>query len=227
MISLGIADDDALVRRTLSELLDAQDDFTVAWSASDGQEALDLLHSAEQPPVDALLLDNKMPRVDGLVVAQTLQAEGYEIAVLILTNYIADDVIDRAMAAGVRGFIAKEDSIATMAGAIRQAVGGNIILSPASFAVLGERLAQSVPISNTATHAAIPQPAALVPDVMLSPRECEVLNLMVDALSNKQIARCLGISEATVKTHVSTVIAKLGVQDRVAAVVYAVRRGLA
>lgn len=225
MITIALADDDALVRRTLTELLDVQDGITVAWAARDGQEALDKVRDPDQPQVQALLLDVQMPGLDGISVAETLHAESPEIAVLILTTFMADPIVDRAMAAGVRGFIAKEDPIASIAGAIQQAVDGNMVLSPTSSAILGQRLS-----GPTAPGGGSPvprlQPVALEHGVTLSSREMEVLALMVEAMSNKQIARRLGISEATVKTHVSTLIAKLGVQDRVSAAVYALRHGI-
>ena len=135
---------------------------------------------------------------------------------------MADDVLNRALAAGVRGFIAKEDPVATLADTIRNVAAGNMVLSPASSAIIGGWSAPAAP-------AAAPSPdtaAVLPPGVSLSPRESEVLVLMVEALSNKQIATRLGLSETTVKTHVSALIAKLGVQDRVGAVVYALRNGL-
>ena len=140
MITIALADDDALVRRTLTELLDAQDGITVAWAARDGQEALDKVRDPDQPRLQALLLDVQMPGLDGISVAETLHAESPEIAVLILTTFMADPIVDRAMAAGVRGFIAKEDPIASIAGAIQQAVDGNMVLSPTSSAILGQRL---------------------------------------------------------------------------------------
>ena len=222
MISVGLADDDALVRNTLAELLATTEDIRVAWTARDGREALDLLRSPDEPAVQVLLLDVQMPRMDGISLAETLRTERPEISVLILTTFVADGVLNRALAAGVRGFIAKEDPVATLADTIRNVAAGNMVLSPASSAIIGGWSAPAAP-------AAAPSPdtaAVLPPGVSLSPRESEVLVLMVEALSNKQIATRLSLSETTVKTHVSALIAKLGVQDRVGAVVYALRNGL-
>ena len=163
-----------------------------------------------------------MPRMDGITLAQKVREDYPEVGVLILTTFVADGVLNRALAAGVRGFIAKEDRVTNMADTIRNVAAGNTVLSPASSAIIGGW-------SAPATPAAAPSPdvpEALPPGVTLSPRESEVLVLMVEALSNKQIATRLGLSETTVKTHVSALIGKLGVQDRVGAVVYALRNGL-
>ena len=222
MIHVGLADDDALVRSTLTELLATTEDVRIVWAARDGREALDLLRSPEAPDVQVLLLDVQMPRLDGITLAERLRKERPGIGILILTTFVADDVLNRALAAGVRGFIAKEDPVATLADTIRNVAAGNMVLSPASSAIIGGWSAPAAP-------AAAPSPdtaAVLPPGVSLSPRESEVLVLMVEALSNKQIATRLGLSETTVKTHVSALIAKLGVQDRVGAVVYALRNGL-
>ena len=222
MIQVGLADDDALVRNTLAELLATTEDIRVAWTARDGREALDLLHSPKAPKIQVLLLDVQMPRMDGISLAETLRTERPEINILILTTFVADGVLNRALAAGVRGFIAKEDRVTNMADTIRNVAAGNTVLSPTSSAIIGGW-------SAPATPAAAPSPdvpEALPPGVTLSPRESEVLVLMVEALSNKQIATRLGLSETTVKTHVSALIGKLGVQDRVGAVVYALRNGL-
>ena len=222
MIQVGLADDDALVRNTLAELLATTEDIRVAWTARDGREALDLLHSPKAPKIQVLLLDVQMPRMDGISLAETLRTERPDIGVLILTTFVADGVLNRALAAGVRGFIAKEDRVTNMADTIRNVAAGNMVLSPASSAIIGGWSAPAAP-------AAAPSPdtaAVLPPGVSLSPRESEVLVLMVEALSNKQIATRLGLSETTVKTHVSALIAKLGVQDRVGAVVHALRNRL-
>jgi len=221
MIQVGLADDDALVRNTLAELLATTEDIRVAWTARDGREALDLLRSPDEPAVQVLLLDVQMPRMDGISLAETLRTERPEINILILTTFVADGVLNRALAAGVRGFIAKEDRVTNMADTIRNVAAGNTVLSPASSAIIG---GWSAPTTPAATSPDVSN--ALPPGVTLSPRESEVLVLMVEALSNRQIATRLHLSETTVKTHVSAIIAKLGVQDRVGAVVYALRNGL-
>ena len=221
MIDVGLADDDPLVRRTLTDILNTTEDIRVAWAVRDGQEVLDRLGSGDAA-VEVLLLDIQMPRIDGIALAEILHRERPELSVLILTTFVADGVLNRALAAGVRGFLAKEDRVTNMADTIRNVAAGNTVLSPTSSAIIGGW-------SAPATPAAAPSPdvpEALPPGITMSPRESEVLVLMVEALSNKQIATRLGLSETTVKTHVSALIGKLGVQDRVGAVVYALRNGL-
>ena len=221
MIHVGLADDDALVRSTLTDLLATTEDIRVVWTACDGRKALSLLRSPEAPEVQVLLLDVQMPRLDGMTLAEMLHRERPDLAILILTTFVADGVLNRALAAGVRGFIAKEDRVSTLADTIRSVAAGNTVLSPASSAIIGGWSAPTTP-ATTSPDAS----EALPPGVTLSPRESEVLVLMVEALSNRQIATRLHLSETTVKTHVSAIIAKLGVQDRVGAVVYALRNGL-
>ena len=221
MIRVGLADDDALVRSTLTDLLATTEDIRVVWTACDGRKALGLLRSPEAPEVQVLLLDVQMPHLDGMTLAEMLHRERPDLAILILTTFVADGVLNRALAAGVRGFIAKEDRVSTLADTIRSVAAGNTVLSPASSAIIG---GWSAPTTPAATSPDVSN--ALPPGVTLSPRESEVLVLMVEALSNKQIATRLGLSETTVKTHVSALIGKLGVQDRVGAVVYALRNGL-
>lgn len=221
MIRVGLADDDALVRSTLTDLLATTEDIRVVWTACDGRKALGLLRSPEAPEVQVLLLDVQMPHLDGMTLAEMLHRERPNLAILILTTFVADGVLNRALAAGVRGFIAKEDRVSTLADTIRSVAAGNTVLSPASSAIIG---GWSAPTTPAATSPDVSN--ALPPGVTLSPRESEVLVLMVEALSNRQIATRLHLSETTVKTHVSAIIAKLGVQDRVGAVVYALRNGL-
>ncbi|PHP53411.1 response regulator transcription factor [Actinomyces ruminis] len=232
MIHVGIVDDDALVRRTLTDLLTTESigDIQVNWAARDGQEALDILRSdGPDADVQVLLLDVQMPRLDGIALAKVLQRERPEIATLVLTTFVADSVVDRALAAGVRGFIAKEDPVETLAATIRHVAAGNMVLSPTSSTMVTGKPTRESTTPNPPAQA--PQSAqstaqALPSGVTLSPRELEVLTLMAEAKTNRQIARALGVSDATIKTHVSTLIAKLGVQDRVGAVVYALRAGL-
>jgi two component luxR family transcriptional regulator len=233
MISIGIADDDALVRQTLSDLLSKNDDIVVTWTAKDGQEALDLFRSSEvDNEVQAILVDVQMPKMDGLALAKALLEENPEIAILILTTFTADSIVDDAMALGVRGFVAKEDGASSLAGAIRQAVAGNLVLSPTSSAIISDQArlwanGSAQPSESTSKQTQTRQSTSPLPHgITLSEREREVLKLVVDAKTNKQIATRLRLSEATIKTHVSAIIAKLGVQDRVGAVVYALQHNL-
>lgn len=228
MISVGLADDDALVRSALGSLLATTEDIRVVWAVPSGREALEMLRSPTGPAVQVLLLDVQMPGLDGITLAEILQRERPELGILILTTFVADGVVNRALAAGVRGFIAKEDKVENLAGTIRQVAAGNTVLSPTSSAIIGS---WATPATPATPASGTPVPArkttrVLPSGVTLSQREQEVLGLMVEALSNRQIATRLELGETTVKTHVSSIIAKLGVQDRVGAVVYALRHGL-
>ena len=156
MIQVGLADDDALVRNTLAELLATTEDIRVAWTARDGREALDLLHSPKAPKIQVLLLDVQMPRMDGISLAETLRTERPDIGVLILTTFVADGVLNRALTAGVRGFIAKEDRVTNMADTIRNVAAGNTVLSPASSAIIGGWSAPPTP--RTLCRRASPYP---------------------------------------------------------------------
>lgn len=230
MINVGIVDDDALVRHVISTLLDAQNDISVVWAASDGEEAIQYLNSPENSFAQAILIDIQMPQMDGVTLSNIVHEKFPDIAILVLTTFTDRELIDRTLEAGVNGYIAKEDSIESIAGAIRQAVGGNLVLSPVPGSRLRTRASSATVSDATAdtTHSTMTSDATGSSAINhLSPREIEVLQLMVEAMPNKQIARRLNVSEATVKTHVSTLIAKLGVHDRVGAVVKAVRHGLA
>ena len=118
MIHVGLADDDALVRHTLTDLLATTEDVRIVWSARDGEEALAALQAPDNP-VEVLLLDIQMPRLDGIALAEALHEDRPELAILILTTFVADAILDRALAAGVRGFIAKEDPVSALTTTIR------------------------------------------------------------------------------------------------------------
>lgn len=169
MIRIGIADDDPLVRRTLAQLLSTEEGISVAWTAQDGQEALDLIHSTETEPVQAVLLDVQMPRLDGLTLAKTLHEENPELAIIILSTLIADSISNEAFAAGVRGFVAKEDDVDALAGAIKQAVAGNIVLTPKSSAVLSDRLQPASADRGSTPPALLQQKRGLPPPLRCHP----------------------------------------------------------
>ena len=138
MINVGLADDDALVRHTLTDLLATTEDVRIVWSARDGEEALAALQAPDNP-VEVLLLDIQMPRLDGIALAEALHEDRPELAILILTTFVADAILDRALAAGVRGFIAKEDPVSALATTIRHVAAGNMVLSPTSSAIISRR----------------------------------------------------------------------------------------
>ncbi|SFJ96219.1 two component transcriptional regulator, LuxR family [Streptosporangium canum] len=212
MIRVLIADDHPVVRQGLRTFLGLQDDLDVVGEAADGAEAVALVESLAP---DVLLLDLKMPVLDGLGTLLRLEEHGLSPRVLVLTSVGDREDVAPAMRAGASGFLYKDVDPAALVQAIRAVHGGQVLLAPeAAEAML------SVP-------APAPAPAAGRYVAPLTDRELEVLTLIASGRSNREIARELAVAEKTVKTHVSNVLMKLGVQDRTQAALYAVRHGLA
>ena len=198
MISVLIVDDHPVVRQGLRALLEVQDDMTVAGETGDGSEAVSL--ATELRP-DIVLLDLKLPGMDGIAVLRPLRAAG--LRVLVLTSATEPSAAAAAVRAGAAGVVYKDIDPAALVRAIRSVHDGNMLLAP-------EAVGSLVRGSRADT---------------LTAREREVLAGIADGKSNREIARLLRVSEKTVKAHVSAVLAKLGVQDRTQAAVYAVRHG--
>jgi DNA-binding NarL/FixJ family response regulator len=200
VISVLIVDDHPVVRQGLRALLEVQDDMTVAGEAGDGPAAISL---AESLRPDIVLLDLKLPGMDGMAVLRPLRAAG--LRVLVLTSATEPSAAAAAVRAGAAGVVYKDIDPAALVRAIRSVHDGNVLLAP-------EAVGSLVRGSRADT---------------LTAREREVLAGIADGKSNREIARLLRVSEKTVKAHVSAVLAKLGVQDRTQAAVYAVRHGKA
>jgi DNA-binding NarL/FixJ family response regulator len=203
-IRVLVVDDHPVVRGGLVGWLDAQDDLTVVGEAGDGLEALALVAAAEP---DVVLMDLRMPRMDGVTATERLAAAHPGVRVLVLTTYDTDADIVRAVAAGATGYLLKDAPLPQLADAVRAAARGETVLAPPVAARLVSRLRA---------------PAAEAPTA----REVEVLAGVARGLTNAEIGRELFIGEATVKTHLLRVFAKLGVDDRTRAVMVAVERGL-
>ncbi|MEV0200325.1 response regulator transcription factor [Nonomuraea sp. NPDC050691] len=212
MIRVLIADDHPVVRQGLRTFLDLQDDITVVGEAGDGERAVEL--AAELTP-DVVLLDLRMPVLDGLGALERLA--GSPARVLVLTSVSDRSDVAPAMRAGAAGFLYKDVDPSALAQAVRAVHGGQVLLAPEA--------AEAVLRAGADAHAGggggVPGPAPL------TEREREVLALIAAGRSNREIARSLAVAEKTVKTHVSNVLMKLGVQDRTQAALYAVRHGLA
>ena len=200
MISVLIVDDHPVVRQGLRALLEVQDDMTVAGEAGDGPAAISL---AESLRPDIVLLDLKLPGMDGVALLGPLRAAG--LRVLVLTSATEPSTAAAAVRAGAAGVVYKDIDPAALVRAIRSVHDGNVLLAP-------EAVGWLVRGSRADT---------------LTAREREVLAGIADGKSNREIARMLRVSEKTVKAHVSAVLAKLGVQDRTQAALYAVRHGKA
>ena len=201
MIRVLVADDHAVVRQGLRTFLDLQEDISVVGEAADGAEAVAL---AERLSPDVVLLDVVMPGMDGIEALRRLRLEVPAARAIVLSSFVDDDKLFPAVRAGAAGYLLKDVQPAELVAAIRTVHGGGALLHPSVAARLMDELAADP----------------------LTPREREVLVLIGRGMSNKLIARELGIAEKTVKAHVSAVLAKLGVADRTQAALYAVREGL-
>jgi DNA-binding NarL/FixJ family response regulator len=216
-VRVVIADDQALVREGFSMILDARDDIEVVGEASDGAEAVELVARVEP---DVVLMDVRMPNVDGLEATTQIVASGSPAKIVILTTYDLDEYVFTALRAGASGFLLKDVRPQELAEAVRVVAGGDALLAPTVTRRLLDRL-------SGALSGAAPAPPRLEElSDELTERELEVLRFVALALSNAEIANRLSVSEPTVKTHVSSILRKLGLRDRVQAVVLAYDVGL-
>jgi DNA-binding NarL/FixJ family response regulator len=213
-ISVLIADDQVLVRAGFRAILEGQPGITVCGEAADGRAAIDLVR-LRRP--DVVLMDIQMPDIDGLEATRRLLRDcelEHPVAVLMLTTFDLDAYVYDALRAGASGFLLKDTLPEDLVAAIRVVARGDALIAPGITKRLIEQFARSAPAG--------PPPAL----AELTPREAEVLVLVARGLSNGEIAAELVLSNATVKTHVKRILAKLGVRDRVQAVVLAYEAGL-
>jgi DNA-binding NarL/FixJ family response regulator len=213
MIRVLIADDQALVRGGFRLILEAQKDIEVVGEAEDGREALTL---ARELSPDVVLMDIRMPELDGLEATRRLMADGEAPRVLMLTTFDEDEYVYDALKSGASGFLLKDIRPEQLAEAVRVAAKGDALLAPAITRRLIEEFVRR-PLPGSGPPAELSQ---------LTERELEVLKLIARGLSNAEIASTLFLSEATVKTHITHVLTKLNLRDRVQAVVLAYESGL-
>ena len=207
-----IADDQALVRSGFRLIVDGRPDLEVVGEAEDGVQAVALVEELEP---DVILLDIRMPNLDGIEATKRIVASGSRTRVLVLTTFDLDEYVYGAVRAGASGFLLKDVRPGELVDAIRVVASGNALLGPTAIERLLTRF-------SPPTDA----PVEAVAVGSLTDREAETLQLLASGLSNAEIAAKLVVSEATVKSHVSSVLRKLGVRDRVQAVIAAYDSGL-
>ncbi|MER7484222.1 response regulator transcription factor [Streptomyces sp. NPDC126510] len=207
-IRVLLVDDHQVVRRGLRTFLEVQDDIEVVGEAADGAEGVD---RAEELKPDVILMDVKMPGMDGVDALRRLRELDNPARVLVVTSFTEQRTVVPALRAGAAGYVYKDVDPDALAGAIRSVHAGHILLQPE---VAGALLAQEGTNAGTTRAGS------------LTEREREVLGLIADGRSNREIARALVLSEKTVKTHVSNILMKLDLSDRTQAALWAVRHGV-
>jgi DNA-binding NarL/FixJ family response regulator len=212
-IRVLIVDDQPLVRAGFRTILGSKRDIEVVGEAENGAEAVAL---AERRRPDVILMDIRMPVLDGVEATRRLVAAGTPARILVLTTFDLDEYVHAAIRAGASGFLLKDVTPANLLEAIRIVAGGDALLAPSVTRRLLERFATTLPPGEDSSTAL----------AELTSRETEVLRLLASGMSNAEIASELVVSEATVKTHISSMLRKLGLRDRVQAVIVAYETGL-
>ena len=208
MIRVLLVDDEELVRSGLRLILSTEPDLDVVAEAADGEQALAL---AERHQPDVVMLDIRMPGLDGIEVARRLAASGSPVRVVVLTTFDNDEYVYGALRAGASGFLLKDAPATQLVTAIRAAAAGDAVLAPSVTRRVVDELGRRQ------------APMAIQRLDVLTDRERDVLTLMAEGCSNAEIGDRLFITEGTVKTHVARILVKLGVRDRLQAVVLAYR----
>jgi len=214
MIRIALVDDQELVRTGFRMVLDAQPDMTVVGEAADGLAAVEFARSHS---ADVMIMDARMPRMDGVEATRRIREAWDRPRVLMLTTFDLDEYAFAALKAGASGFLLKDVPPEELLFAIRAVHSGDAVVAPSTTRRLIDRFAPMMPADESAAASELAE---------LTDREREVLILVAQGLSNGELAQRLFVSEATVKTHVGRILAKLGLRDRVQAVVYAYENGL-
>lgn len=213
-IRVLIADDQELIRSAIETVIGIQDDMVVVASVADGPEAV---QEALKRQVDVALLDIRMDRMDGIAASAEIRRHAARTRTLILTTFDRDDYLFRSLAAGARGFLTKDTPSTEIMEAIRQVHAGRSVVSPRATRALVDRIAgRPIPGGGADPLTAL----------NVSAREREILGLLARGLSNAEIADELVVAESTVKTHIGSLIRKIGVRDRLHVVVWAYQNGV-
>lgn len=211
MIRVVMVEDETLVRRGIRGLLSLLEDIEVVAEAADGEEAIDVIQR-EKP--DIVLMDVRMPKRSGPEVIEALQSVGSLSPVILLTTFDDDEALLRGIRAGARGFLLKDVSLEQLADAVRQVAAGETLIRPA----VTERILRAAVKFGT-------QIESPDPHEQLTRREIEVLRMMAGGYSNREIGDALGAAEGTIKSHISSILSKMGVRDRIRAVLKGLERG--
>jgi DNA-binding NarL/FixJ family response regulator len=211
MIRMVVVEDETLVRRGIRGLLGLLEDIEVVGEAADGDEAICTIQR-EKP--DVVLMDVRMPRRSGPEVIEELRSEGSLPAVILLTTFDDDEALMCGIRAGAKGFLLKDVSLERLTDAIRRVAAGETLIRPA----VTERVVRAVGAFGK-------QIESLEPPDQLTRREIEVLRVMAGGYNNREIGAVLGATEGTIKTHISSILSKMGVRDRLRAVLKGIERG--
>ena len=214
MTTVLIVDDQALVRVGLRKILESEPELTVLGEAGDGEDAVAAAHRLRP---DVVLMDIRMPVLDGIEATRRIVRSRPGTRVLILTTFGLDTYVYDALRAGASGFMLKDAPPEELVAAVRIVASGDALLAPAVTRAVIDEFARRQPVAEPKVPSAVAE---------LTPREREVLDLLAGGLSNPEICAQLVISEATAKTHVAHILQKLGLRDRVQAVIYAYESGL-
>jgi DNA-binding NarL/FixJ family response regulator len=217
MTTVLLCDDQALVRVGLRKILEAEDDIEVVGEAEDGEDAVS---EARRLRPDVVLMDIRMPVLDGIEATRRIAGSQPASRVVVLTTFGLDGYVYDALRVGASGFMLKDAPPEDIVAAVRIVANGDALLAPAVTRAVIEEFARRAPTEPPASR---PAPVALDE---LTPREREVLELLARGLSNPEICERLVVSEATTKTHVARILQKLGLRDRIQAVIYAYESGL-
>jgi DNA-binding NarL/FixJ family response regulator len=212
MIRVLLVEDQTLVSEGLEMLLNLAEDIRVVARAADGIEAL---RRMQEQSLDLVLLDVRMPKMNGIDVLREMKAKALAVPTILLTTFDDDTALLEGIRLGAKGYLLKDVSLKTLTEAIRLVAGGGSMINP----VVTERLRQGMreaPLSRDDGY----------DSEVLTSREAEIIRLMTGGYSNREIAKALSLSEGTVKNHVSNILSKLGVRDRTRAVLKAIEKGL-
>jgi DNA-binding NarL/FixJ family response regulator len=215
-IRVLIVDDHAMVRRGMRDFLDLHDDLDVVGEASDGDAAIE---AADDLRPDVIVMDLLMPGLDGIAATAEIKARHPAMEVVAITSFIEEDRITAALEAGASGFLLKDAEADDLATAIRSAYAGEVYLDPAVAGIVARRM-------RTGAGRSGPERDGEAAVARLTGRERDVLSCVARGLSNRAIATELGMAERTARTHVSNILAKLGLTSRTQAALFAVEHGL-